>query len=76
MRNYRELIFRVLSKDFPHIIIVDDPNAQIDSVIESEVASWYPSYLAVDAKNYYMYMPFHNDDYVYEDEFMNECIES
>jgi len=76
MRNYSQIISSILASLEGSSTIVDDANKEIDKFFKKPSFNWYPTYLAHDNKNFYMFSPFNASSYLDMNEFQEECSEA
>jgi len=73
MRNYHDLIQSVLKNLLGRTEMARDANKAIDALFENPKFKWYPSYVANDKTNYYLFSPFTGTNYLDMEEFKEEC---
>lgn len=77
MQDHKEKILRVLSNLGDKFSCVKDPNETIDSLFKNfrrkPHFKWYPTYLFVCGKKFFMFRPFCSEGFLNKSEILKEC---
>lgn len=73
MKNYQNVITNILNLLDGNPSLVEDANKAIDNLISTSNFTWYPTYVACDNDNQYLFTFFAESNYLDLDEFKEEC---